>query len=180
MTHVPDVELDSIRDNIVDVPDFPRPGIVFRDVAPMLARPGLLAAAVRRILRPWGGDYDSVAGVESRGFIFAAAAAESRHCGLHLLRKPGKLPPPVVSRSYSLEYGSDRLEVRDGIIRPGEKVLLVDDVLATGGTAVAGVELLRSVGADVVGAAFLVELTALGGRAVLGGLGVSVTSLLEY
>lgn len=146
----------------------------------MLARPGLLSAAVRRLVRPWAGDYDSVAGVESRGFIFAAGVSGARHCGLHILRKPGKLPPPVASATYDLEYGSDCLQVRSGVVRQGEKVLLVDDVLATGGTAAAAVELLRSVGAQVVGAAFLVELTALGGRAALAGVGVGSTSVLEY
>lgn len=173
-----DVELAAIRDGIGAVPNFPKPGVVFRDLTPLLVRPGLLAAAVRRLTRPWGDVYDSVAGVESRGFVFAAAAASANYRGLHLLRKPGKLPPPVISRSYQLEYGVDSLEVRDGSVRRGEKILLIDDVLATGGTAAAAVELLRSVGADVVGAAFLVEIGGLDGRRVLAGCDLKVSSVV--
>lgn len=180
MTQTIDPELDLLRGAIASIQDFPRPGVTFRDVTPFLARPGLLPAGVRRLLRPWGTDYDSVAGVESRGFIFAAAAAEGRHVGLHLLRKPGKLPPPVLSRSYQLEYGEDRLEVRDGVVRPGERILLIDDVLATGGTAAAAAGLLRSAGADVVGAAFFVEIGGLDGRRALADIGVPATSVVAF
>lgn len=180
MSEAVDRELSVLRECISVVPDFPKQGILFRDVTPLLARPGMLATSVRRILRPWGAGFDSVAGVESRGFIFSAAAAEERHTGLHLLRKPGKLPPPVVSQSYQLEYGIDSLEIRRGVVRSGERVLLIDDVLATGGTAVSAVQLLKSVGAEVVGAAFLVGLKSLGGSEALKNIGVRSTVVLEY
>lgn len=172
----------AFRAAIRDVADFPSPGITFRDVTPLLADPGLLRRAARALrVTAAAAEFGSVAGIESRGFIFAAAVAagDGPSLGLHILRKPGGLPPPVLSRSYALEYGSDTLELRDGLIRPGERVLLIDDVLATGGTAGAAVQLLKSAGAVVVGAAFLIELDGLGGRAALEAAGVPTTSVLK-
>jgi adenine phosphoribosyltransferase len=175
-----DDEIKALRSSIVDVPNFPKRGVTFRDVTPMLAKPRMLSTAVRLMGRPWWTAMDSVAGIESRGFVLASALAFDDKCGLHLLRKPGKLPPPTERRDYSLEYGRDALELKGGVVRPGERVLLVDDVLATGGTAVAAVELLRAAGAKVVGAAFLLELKDLKGRAALEGADVTVTAVLKY
>ncbi len=180
MSEFVDHDLNMLRGGIVAVPNFPRQGILFRDVTPLLSQPGMLSVAARRMLVPWRGAVGSIAGVESRGFVFASAMAVEEHLGLHLLRKPGKLPPPVARCEYALEYGSDALELRGGLIARGERVLLVDDVLATGGTAAAAVELLRSAGAEVLGAAFLLELKDLGGRAALASVGVTVTSVLQY
>lgn len=180
MSEAVDRELSVLRECISDVPDFPKQGILFRDVTPLLASRGLLSVASRRLVAPWAGRFDSLAGIESRGFVFASSAAVVAECGLHLIRKPGKLPPPVDRREYTLEYGSDALEVRRGIVRPGERVLLIDDVLATGGTAVAAVQLLKSVGANVVGAAFLIGLGAPGGAQALKAVGVVSTTVLEY
>lgn len=176
-------DASAFRAAIRDVADFPSPGITFRDVTPLLADPGLLRRAARalRLASVAGGaEFGSVAGIESRGFVFAAAVAggDGPPLGLHILRKPGKLPPPVLSRSYALEYGTDALELRDGLIRPGERVLLIDDVLATGGTAAAAVQLLKSAGAIVVGAAFLLEIGGLGGRAALEAAGVTTTAVV--
>lgn len=180
MIETVDYELNLLRSGIVPVADFPAPGILFRDVTPLLSQPGMLSLAVRRMLVPWRGAGCSFAGVESRGFVFAAAMAAEEHSGLHLLRKSGKLPPPVTRCEYALEYGSAALELRGGIVARGERVLLVDDVLATGGTAAAAVELLRSAGAEVLGAAFLMELGGLRGREALADVGCTVTAVLRY
>jgi adenine phosphoribosyltransferase len=164
---------------IRDVPDFPRPGIVFKDIMPLLASPEALHEAVGRLAefaaprRP-----ELVLGAEARGFILGGALAYSLGCGFATARKPGKLPWRTVSVEYALEYGVDSLEVHDDVIRPGMRVLVHDDVLATGGTARAKVELVERLGGIVVGLAFLVELAFLGGRAALGGH--DVCSLVQY
>jgi len=150
---------------IRDIPDFPAPGITFRDITPVLADPGAFAAAVDAMATPWRGTPpDAVAGVESRGFILGAALALELGCGFVPLRKPGKLPGPTLSQPYRLEYGSDRLEVHADALPAGARVLVVDDVLATGGTLRAAIALLRRQGAQVIGADVLVELVPLGGR----------------
>ena len=152
------------------VPDFPKPGILFRDITPLLAEPAAFAAAIDQLATPWlAGEIDAVAAVEARGFLFAAPLALRLGVGLIPVRKPGKLPAETVSYSYDLEYGSDTLEMHRGIIKDAARVLVVDDVLATGGTAEACVKLLESSGATVAGCAFLVELEGLGGRDRLGG-----------
>ncbi len=160
-------ELD-LRGFVRDVPDFPRPGILFRDVTPLLADPGALREAIRQLAEPFRGSrIERVVGVESRGFILGAPVALELGAGLAIARKPGKLPRRTLSVSYELEYGTDRLEMHADALAPGQRVLLVDDLIATGGTAAATLRLARHAGADVVGCAFLIELTALGGRAQL-------------
>ena len=152
------------------VPDFPKPGILFRDITPLLAEPAAFAAAIDQLATPWlSAEIDAVAAVEARGFLFAAPLALRLGVGLIPVRKPGKLPAETVSYSYELEYGSDTLEMHRGIIKDAARVLVIDDVLATGGTAEACVKLLESSGATVAGCAFLVELEGLGGRDRLGG-----------
>ena len=169
-----------ISEKVRAVNDFPKSGIVFRDVTPLLSDNLLLRLSVDQMVAPWTGKFDAVAGIESRGFIFASAAAYSSGAGLHLLRKPGKLPPPVKSHSYTLEYGQDAIEVVDRSLA-GKRVLLLDDVIATGGTAQAAVHLLRSIGAEVVGASFLIKIQDLDGAALLEeGLHVSTHSVLSY
>ena len=150
---------------IRDVPDFPRPGILFRDITPLLADPQALAAAVEAMVTPWRAErVDAIAAVEARGFLFAVPMALALGVGVIPVRKPGKLPADTITYEYDLEYGSDRLEMHRGILAAGARVLVVDDVLATGGTAHACTRLIEAGGAVVAGAAFLVELSFLGGR----------------
>ena len=147
------------------VADFPKPGVTFRDVTPLLADAGGFARCIDALAEPWqGSQVQAVCGIESRGFIFGAALAQKLHAGFVPLRKPGKLPPPLVEVAYALEYGTDRLQARNDALRPGERTLIVDDVLATGGTLAAAGELVRKLGADLVGASVLIELDALRGR----------------
>lgn len=164
---------ESLKRLIRDVPDFPKAGILFKDITPLLRDPAGLALAVELMANPFrGAGIHAVAGAESRGFIFGTAVAQSLSCGFVPIRKKSKLPPPVRQVTYELEYGTDTLEVRDDAVRPGQRVLMVDDLLATGGTMAACVKLMRSVGAEVVGATVLIELVALNGRAALPGLQV--------
>ena len=152
------------------IADFPQPGIVFRDLTPLMADAAALAAAVTALVEPFrGAAVGMVAGMEARGFIFGALVARELNTGFVPLRKPGKLPAGVEAVSYALEYGTATLEVHRDALAGGERVLLVDDVLATGGTAAASVELIERLGGVIVGCAFVLELAALGGRARLGG-----------
>ena len=149
-----------------EIPDFPKPGIVFKDITPVLADAQAFAAAIDDMAAPWrAAPPAAFLGIESRGFIFAAALARALGTGFVPVRKPGKLPARTVQQAYALEYGQDRLEIHTDALPPGASVVLVDDVLATGGTLAAGLALARAQGATVLGAAVLVELPALGGRA---------------
>jgi adenine phosphoribosyltransferase len=161
--------MTDFREFIRDVPDFPSPGILFRDVTPLLASPDAFAAAVRAMAAPFRERRpDKVLGIEARGFLFGTALARELHVGIVPARKPGKLPRATESVSYGLEYGKDRLEIHADSFGPGERVLIVDDVLATGGTARAAADLAGKLGADVVGVTVFIELGALGGRSRLG------------
>jgi adenine phosphoribosyltransferase len=147
------------------VPDFPSPGVMFRDVTPLLADAGGFARCIDALAEPWqGSGVQAVCGIEARGFIFGAALAQKLHAGFVPLRKSNKLPPPVVSVDYQLEYGSDRLEAQSDALKPGERVLLVDDVLATGGTLAAAAILVGTLDAELIGASVVIELVALRGR----------------
>jgi adenine phosphoribosyltransferase len=148
------------------VPDFPQAGVLFRDITPLLADAGAFARCIDRLAEPWlGAGIGAVCGIESRGFIFGAALAQKLAAGFVPLRKPGKLPPPVVEVDYALEYGTDRLQAHADALRPDERVLLVDDVIATGGTLCAARALVARLGGELAGAAVVIELAALGGRA---------------
>jgi adenine phosphoribosyltransferase len=151
-----------------DVPDFPQPGVVFKDITPLLADPRAFAAVIAALAERHAGSVDLVAGVEARGFVVGAALAHALGVGFVPVRKAGKLPGQTVSISYDLEYGSAEIEVHADAFVGGERVLLVDDVLATGGTASAAWDLLEQVGADVVGFECVVELGFLGGRSRMG------------
>ena len=160
-------ELEAL---IRTVPDFPEPGIQFRDLTPLMGDAAALAATVEALVAPFRAErVELVAGMEARGFVFGALAAAALHAGFVPLRKPGKLPAAVERVSYALEYGTATLEVHRDALAHGRRVLLVDDVLATGGTAAASVELLERLGATLVGLAFVLELEALKGRARLPG-----------
>ncbi|MCZ7532793.1 MAG: adenine phosphoribosyltransferase [Acidimicrobiia bacterium] len=151
---------------IADVPDFPEPGIVFKDITPLLANSEAFLQAVEEMAAPFlKNDIDIVVGIESRGFLLAGSIAERIGAGVGLVRKPGKLPRKTISVTYNLEYGTDSLEIHEDAFASGANVLIVDDVLATGGTLAASNELIRKAGGHVVGATMLIELSALEGRA---------------
>jgi len=176
-----DATLQQIQALIRAVPDFPKPGVMFRDITPLLADAGGFARCIDALAEPWqGSGVQAVCGIESRGFIFGAALAQKLHAGFVPLRKPNKLPPPVVSVDYQLEYGTDRLEARNDALRPGERVLLVDDVLATGGTLAAARALVLKLGAQLVGASVVIELAALQGRERWQDDGAALQALLRY
>lgn len=170
----------ELYDLIRDVPNFPKPGIVFKDFTPMLADPKGLALAVELMANPFRGRrVDLVVGAESRGFIFGTAIAQALSAGFVPVRKKGKLPRDVRGADYALEYGQDRLEIHSDALGKGQRVLLVDDLLATGGTLAACGELLRQTEAELVGISVLIELAALNGRERLRHLG-EVHSVLRY
>lgn len=158
--------MQAIHDLVRDVPDFPTPGVLFKDITPLLADAAAFAQCIDALCEPWrGAPVGAVCGIESRGFIFGAAMARTLGAGFVALRKKGKLPPPVHGVDYGLEYGRDRLEIGQQTLAPGERVIVVDDVLATGGTLEAGRQLVERLGATVIGAGVVIELDALGGRA---------------
>ena len=159
----------SLRQYIREVPDWPKKGILFRDITPLLANVDAFAAAIEAIAETAAGlGVRYVGAVEARGFIFGSAVAEKLGAGFVPIRKKGKLPYKTQSVTYDLEYGSDTLEVHSDAVESGAKVLMVDDLLATGGTMAAACELMSNIGADIVGVTFLIELTELGGREKLG------------
>jgi adenine phosphoribosyltransferase len=162
------VNADQLRRYIRDVPDFPKSGIMFRDVTPLLLEPAALEAAIEALSQPFRNlRVDRVLGIESRGFIVGAPVALSLGVGFGLVRKAGKLPYDVHRVSYDLEYGTDTVEMHVDTVENGHRVLIVDDLIATGGTAAAAVELAREAGGEVIGCSFLVELTGLEGRKLL-------------
>jgi len=172
--------MPSIETLIREVPDFPRPGVLFRDVSPLLADAGAFARCIEALAAPWrDSGVQAVCGIESRGFIFGSALALHLGAGFVPLRKPGKLPPPVRGVDYRLEYGSDRLEAHQQALKPGERTLIVDDVLATGGTLAAAQALVKLLGGELVGAAVVIELAGLRGRERWRG-DAPLRALLEY
>jgi len=171
----------TVKDYIRTIVDFPHEGIMFRDVTTLFADPRGLRLAVDQLLHPYAGvEIDKVAGLEARGFILGGAVAHQLAKGFVPIRKKGKLPGTVISEEYQLEYGEAIVEVHDDAITPGEKVLLVDDLLATGGTAEAGIKLIERLGGEIVGCAFVIDLPDLGGRKRLEGLGMKVHALCAF
>lgn len=168
---------DTLRALVRDVPDFPRSGILFRDITPLLADAAAFRAAVDAVAAAHPG-VECVVAIESRGFILGAPVAYALGVGLVPVRKQGRLPGPTLRESYALEYGANTVEIHEDALQPGERVLIVDDLLATGGTVRAAATLVERLGARVAGVAVLAELTALGGRTVLGDY--AVTSLIAY
>lgn len=162
------------------IPDFPKPGIQFRDITTLLLNPRGLATAVERLAALHVKPVDLVAAIEARGFIFGAAVAHALGVGLVLIRKDGKLPGVTVGVDYALEYGHDRVEMHEDAVVPGARVLLVDDLIATGGTALAAIRLIRKAGGEVAAASFVIDLPDLGGAARIAGEGVAVGSLVSF
>ena len=175
------VKAQSVKDYIRTIVDFPHEGILFRDVTTLFADPRGFRICVDQLLSPYAGlRIDKVAGLEARGFILGGAVAHQLSTGFVPIRKKGKLPGQTISQAYKLEYGEAVVEVHDDAMQPGEKVLLVDDLLATGGTAEAGIKLIERLGAQVIGCAFVVDLPALGGRKKLEAMGMEVHALCEF
>ncbi|WP_371171553.1 adenine phosphoribosyltransferase [Aliiroseovarius sp. 2305UL8-7] len=171
----------TVKDYIRTIVDFPHEGILFRDVTTLFADPRGFRMAVDQMLHPYAGmQIDKVVGLEARGFILGGAIAHQLTLGFVPIRKKGKLPGATLSESYTLEYGEAIVEVHDDAIQPGEKVLLVDDLLATGGTAEAGIKLIERLGGEIVGCAFIVDLPELGGRKKIEALGMDVHVLCEF
>lgn len=173
--------MPEVRDYIRTIPDFPHEGIMFRDVTTLFADPRGFRMAIDQLVAPFAGQrIDKVVGLEARGFILGGAVAHQLSTGFVPVRKAGKLPGRVIGQDYTLEYGAARVEIHDDAITAGERVLIVDDLLATGGTAQAGIRLVEQLGGEIVGCAFIVDLPELGGRKLLDGLGISVTTLCAF
>ena len=171
----------ALKDSIRSIPDYPKPGIIFRDITTLLSDPRSFRRAVDSLVHPYaGGRIDQVAGIEARGFILGGAVAHQLSSGFVPIRKKGKLPHKTVSTAYALEYGTDEIEIHVDAIKPGDRVILVDDLIATGGTATAAVNLLRQLGAEVVAACFVIDLPEIGGAQRLRDLGVTVRTLMEF
>lgn len=169
----------NVESYIRNIPDFPKPGIQFKDITPLLKNTQAFKKALEEIASQYSDDsFDIVVGIESRGFIFGSALALMLGKGFVPVRKPGKLPADTYSQSYELEYGTDTLEVHKDAIKPGQKVLIIDDLLATGGTMAASIELMKKCEADIVGCSFVIELDFLKGREKL--QPYKVTSLINY
>ncbi|WP_374547963.1 adenine phosphoribosyltransferase [Rhodoblastus sp.] len=171
----------DLKTIIRTIPDYPKPGIMFRDITTLLGDARAFRRAVDELVQPFsGGKIDQVAGMEARGFILGGAVAHQLSAGFIPIRKKGKLPHTTVSVAYSLEYGVDEMEMHQDAVKPGEKVVLVDDLIATGGTADGAVKLLKRMGADIVAACFVIDLPELGGAKKIRDLGVPVRSLIAF
>lgn len=173
--------MKTVRDYIRTIPDFPHEGIMFRDVTSLFADPRGFRMAIDQMLHPYAGlRIDKVVGLEARGFIIGGAIAHQLSLGFVPIRKKGKLPGKTISQDYKLEYGEATLEIHEDAVQAGEKVLVVDDLLATGGTAAAGIQLLEHLGADVVSVSFIIDLPDLGGRKRLEAMGMDVQALCVF
>jgi adenine phosphoribosyltransferase len=171
----------DLRSAIRSIPDYPKPGIMFRDITTLLGDARAFRRTVDELVQPYAGTkIDKIAGIEARGFILGGAVAHQLSSGFVPIRKKGKLPHATVSIAYSLEYGIDEMEMHEDAVARGERVILVDDLIATGGTATAAVQLLQRIGAEVVAAIFVIDLPDLGGAGKLRAMGVPVRTLIEF
>src|ERR1700761_6228101 len=168
----------NFADAIRTIPDYPKPGIMFRDITTLLGNARAFRAAVDALVQPYAGD--KIAGIEARGFILGGAVAHQLSVGFVPVRKKGKLPHAVMGEDYDLEYGKDRVEIHVDALEKGERVLLVDDLIATGGTAWAGIRLLERAGAHIIGSSFVIDLPELGGADKLRALGKPVSALVSF
>src|SRR5689334_14189376 len=173
--------LRAIREAIRTIPDYPKPGVMFRDITTLLGNAQAFHQVVEELARPWrNAQVDHVAGIEARGFILGGAIAHQLRAGFVPIRKKGKLPHTTVRVAYSLEYGLDEMEMHADAVQPGERVILVDDLIATGGTAEGAVKLLRQIGANVLAACFIIDLPDLGGADKLRAMDVPVRTLMSF
>lgn len=173
--------MTDLKAAIRTIPDYPKPGVQFRDITTLLGDARAFRRAVDELVQPWAGSkIDRIAGIEARGFIIGGAVAHQLSAGFVPIRKKGKLPHQTVRVAYSLEYGLDEMEMHSDAVHAGERVILIDDLVATGGTAAAAVKLLRSIGAEVLAACFIVDLPELGGAQRLRDLGVPVRTLVGF
>ncbi|XDA97433.1 adenine phosphoribosyltransferase [Sulfitobacter sp. LCG007] len=173
--------MKTVKDYIRTIPDFPHEGIMFRDVTTLFADPRGFRMAVDQMLHPYAGiGIDKVVGLEARGFILGGAIAHQLSLGFVPIRKKGKLPGATISQDYQLEYGEAIVEIHDNAVEPGERILVVDDLLATGGTAEAGIKLIERLGGVIVSCAFIIDLPELGGRRKLEAMGMDVHALCEF
>jgi len=172
---------NDLKSVIRTIPNYPKPGILFRDITTLLGSPRAFRRAIDELVQPWAGmKIDKVAGIEARGFIIGGAVAHQCSAGFVPIRKKGKLPHTTVRIAYSLEYGIDEMEMHEDAVAPSDRVILVDDLIATGGTAEGAVKLLRRIGAEVLAACFIVDLPELGGADKLRRLDVSVRTLVSF
>ncbi|MEM9233348.1 MAG: adenine phosphoribosyltransferase [Pseudomonadota bacterium] len=171
----------DLKEAVRAIPDFPKPGIIFRDVTTLMGNSKAFAHSVDLLHDAYKAhELDHIAGIEARGFVFGAALAHRLGKGFVPVRKKGKLPADTISRTYDLEYGQDTLEIHKDAITAGQRILMIDDLLATGGTALAAIDLVRQAGGEIVGAAFVVDLPELGGRRRLEEQGIAVLTLMEF
>lgn len=171
----------DLKDAIRTVPDYPKPGVMFRDITTLLGNPRALRVAIDRLVEPYvGAGVDKVAGIEARGFVLGGAVAHQLSVGFAPVRKKGKLPWRTLRQEYQLEYGVDSVEMHEDALAAGEKVLIIDDLIATGGTALAAVKLIEGLGASVVGASFVIDLPELGGMRKLRDLGLRAEALVAF
>ena len=171
----------DFKEVIRTIPDYPQPGIMFRDITTLLGNARAFRRCIDEMVQPYAGmRVDKVAGLEARGFILGGAVAHQLSIGFVPIRKKGKLPYTVIGESYALEYGQDRVEIHIDALKPGEQVLLMDDLIATGGTASAGIRLMERAGAQVIGCSFVIDLPELGGAAKLRALGKPVNTLVSF
>ena len=173
--------LQEIKDSIRTIPDYPKPGVLFRDITTLLGNARTFRRVIDELVEPWStAKVDRVAGIEARGFILGGAVAHQLAAGFVPIRKKGKLPHATVRVAYSLEYGLDEMEMHEDAVSRGERIILVDDLIATGGTAEAAVKLLRRMGVEILGACFVIDLPELGGSKKLTDLGVPVRTLVTF
>ena len=173
--------MDALKDAIRSIPDYPKPGIIFRDITTLLGDAPMFRRAVDELVQPWvGSGIAKVAGIEARGFILGGAVAHQLSAGFVPIRKKGKLPRATVRIAYSLEYGLDEIEMHQDAVAPGERVILVDDLIATGGTATGAIGLLRQMGVSVLAACFVIDLPDLGGAQRIRDSGVPVRTLVSF
>ena len=173
--------MSDLKNLVRTIPDYPKPGIMFRDVTTLFADAQGFKAAIAQLVEPYRTEpIDAVAGIEARGFILGGAVADRLGCGFIPVRKKGKLPAETVGQDYELEYGTDTIEIHADAVKPGERILIVDDLIATGGTAEAAVKLIRRIGGEIVGAALVIDLPELGGVKRLDALGIESHALMAF
>lgn len=173
--------MENLKRLIRTIPDYPKPGIMFRDITTLLGDSQGLKAAIAQLAEPYRTEpVDAVAGIEARGFILGGAVADRLGCGFVPVRKKGKLPWKTIGQEYTLEYGIDTIEIHEDAIKPGQRILIVDDLIATGGTAEAAVKLVRRSGGVVMGAAFVIDLPEIGGAKLLKEMGIAVHTLMAF